>query len=130
MTGVMVPIVLYIGFLLYHIRMYTKKVMAFYSIINSPVGNYNIHDRNGLLVFHLRAWGLYLLIAVISTHILWFITLPMWFVMLIVQKHFVVLWQHNGYSVKVFIGLNAAVIILFFSISPAIRTLILERILS
>jgi hypothetical protein len=100
-----------VGLLLYCTRRYAINIYKFDSFIGSPMGNYKIRDRNRLLTFLLQGWGIYFLPAVMSFQIFWFLTIPLWVIIFVVQKKLLALWEYHGYSRKVFIFLNGAVVI-------------------
>ena len=120
----MLFVVLYGALMFAGTAFYIKRFYEYHGFVSTNYGDYNIRDRNGLLLILLSTWGMFLLLAVISFHILWFVATPLWLVIFYMQKKYIELWKHHGYSVKVFVFLNMAVIVLFLVVSPVVRNLI------
>ena len=124
----MLFIVVYVAVMFGSTALYIKHFYDYYGFVGTSYGEYNIRDRNGLLLVLLKSWGMFFMISLISFHIVWFVATPFWIILLYMQAKYIKLWVHHGYSRIVFIFLNIAVIVLFFVLSPGIRSIILANL--
>ena len=118
---VLIILIVVVIALLYSMFFYFRYVARTLTFFAGSDEEYNIFDRRKLLVFVFRLWGIFIALTFFSFGWFWFGTAYFWIMIIMSHRALLKIWRKHGYSPRLLIILNLAIIAVGFAVAPFFR---------